>query len=143
MSGGRPHFLDQPGSAEAVAFAWIDGKTRQEMCEQFDVTPHTITRWTQDPRVKAKATQFARDRILRVVRKTDNAIEERLRNVSEMTVKDILDVRKEFIHGPGFQEEGESTTPETVNEITEAIENNPDFAKQLQELLERGVPQEG
>lgn len=134
---GRPGFLDDPENVESVAIAYIDGRTRKQIASAFGVNERTVTAWRGDPRVKARAAQLARDRILQVVRKTDSQIEDRLKNAGEMSVRELLDIRKEFITGPGFQDEAAGISPETITEVTEAMEADPDFAAALTALLEK------
>jgi transposase-like protein len=134
----RPNPLNDPAYAKQVAEAFVAGLSRPEMCEMFGVKdPDTITRWRRDPRVKAHAWKLVEDRILRVTRRVDASIEARLENAENMTVKELLDIRKEFLGG-ALRSQTEKADEATVNEAMEAIEDNPDIVVELEALLAKG-----
>jgi hypothetical protein len=109
--------------------------TRQEMCDEFGVKDKdTITRWRRDPRVKAHAWKLVEDRILSVTRRVDASIEARLANADNLTIKELLDIRKEFLGG-ALRTQTEKADEATINEAMDAIEDNPDFVADLKKLL--------
>src|SRR5881392_3522777 len=96
----RPNPLADPAFAKAVAEMFAAGASRQDMCDAFGVKDKdTITRWRRDPRVKSYALKIIEDRILQVTRKVDGVIAERLEHAHEMTVQELILIRKEFLGG--------------------------------------------
>lgn len=133
---GRPHKLDDPDTLKLVAEAFANGATREDMCKAFEVKdPGTITRWRKDPRVKAEVRKLLNDRILRISSKTDSVIEQRLQNASEMTIDDLIKIRKEF---GGSSLVGEKIDEDSMlNEAMEALEANPELLEEMRGLLDK------
>jgi len=135
---GRPNPLNDPEFAKLVAQAFIDGNSRRQMCEMFGVEdPDTITRWRRDPRVKGYAMKLIEDRVLQVTRKVDGVIAERLEHANEMTIGELLAIRKEFLGG-ALRAQTENADDHTINEAQEWMEKNPQAAEQLEALLTTG-----
>lgn len=144
MPAGRPHALADPEKAKLVAELFVAGCTRQEIADHPAVNVKdldTITRWRRDPRVKTIASRLIEDRVLEVHRKVDSVIAQRLQDAEELTVKELLDIRKEFVGGK-FRREVEGADEDTVSEAMEAIENNPNFVEELAELFKKKQTQE-
>ncbi len=135
---GRPNPLADPAFAKLVGEAFADGLSRKEMCVMFGVKDvDTITRWRRDPRVKAYALKLIEDRVLQVTRKVDGVIAYRLENASEMTVMELLAIRKEFLGG-ALRLQVERADEATVAEAQDWLEKNPEAADQLEALLRDG-----
>ena len=131
----RPSFLDQPEQAKAVGEAFAAGLSRKDMCELFNVEdPDTITRWRRDPRVKAVALKVIEDRVLQVTRKVDGVIAERLEHASDMTVAELLAIRKEFLGG-ALRAQTEKADETTIAEAQNWLEENPEAAEELERLF--------
>ncbi len=136
---GRPHHLDDPEFAQQVAELFVAGCSRTEMCDALGVQdPKTITKWRRDPRVTTIAKKLISDRVLEITRKTDAEIATRLMNASELTVKEILDIRKEFLGG-ALREQTQEVDEHTINEAMSLFESNPEVAQQLRDLLAGGA----
>jgi hypothetical protein len=134
----RPNPLADPDFAQQVAEAFAAGCSREDMCEMFGVSqPDTITRWRRDPRVKARAFKIIEDRVLQVTRKVDGVIAGRLEDADHMTIRELLDIRKEFLGG-ALRAQTEKADDETVNEAADFLEKNPEAADALEELLRTG-----
>jgi len=132
---GRPHQLDDAAVAKAVAQAFVDGNSRQQMADMFSVSDlNTITRWRRDPRVKAHALKLIEDRVLEITRKVDSTIAARLQNTADLTTKELLEIRKEFLGG-ALRQQTEKSDEHTISEAMEAIEQNPELVEQMRELL--------
>jgi hypothetical protein len=113
----------------------VNGQTREQICKELNVgDPSTITKWKKDPRVKASADKLIKDRILVITARTDAAIMRRLENADEMTVKEILEVRKEFLGGK-MRDRTEEIDEETVNDLQDWLSQNPDDAAALEDML--------
>lgn len=135
MSAGRPNPLANPDFAKSVAEAFVSGLSRQEMCDLFGVKDRdTITRWRRDPRVKVHAFKLIEDRVLQVTRRVDAVIAERLENASELSIDELIKIRKEFLGG-ALRAQTEKADEATITEAMQAIEDNPEFAEELQKLL--------
>jgi hypothetical protein len=127
----RPNPLVNPDFAKSVAEAFVAGCSRKEMCELFGVKdPDTITRWRRDPRVKTYALKLIEDRVLQVTRKVDGAIAERLERANELTVIELLSIRKEFLGG-ALRAQTEKADDATVSEGQAWLEAHPDEAAEL------------
>jgi transposase-like protein len=139
----RPNPLADPDFAQQVAEAFASGASRADMCELFGVKDSaTITRWRKDPRVKGRALRLIEDRVLQVTRKVDGVIAERLEHASEMTITELLAVRKEFLGG-ALRAQTEKADEETITQAVEAMERDPDLAEKLAQLFEGGEVPEG
>lgn len=136
----RPNPLANPDFAREVAEAFVGGLSRREMADIFGVKDlDTITRWRRDPRVKAIAMKLIEDRILQVTRRVDAVISEKLERASEMTVQELILIRKEFLGG-ALRAQTEKADAETINEAQTWLENNPDAAEQLEKILSGQAP---
>lgn len=132
--GGRPSYLDDANNSLRVAEAFVSGMTRKAMAEEFQVNRNTITRWRRDPRVKAHVSKLTEDRILTITRKVDSEIERRLGHIGNMTVKEILEIRKEYLGGT-FRQDVEGVDDETTTQAMRLLEANPQLVSQMLTLL--------
>lgn len=139
--GTRQSPLNNPEYLELFALAVADGMSNGELCDTFKVSPSTVQVYKRDPRIRAAAMKYIEARVLRIHRKVDSQIEQRLENVHEIDTPTLLKIRKEFLGGVmRMQTEGGKTDEKTINEAQEAIESNPDFAAELREFIEtRGI----
>lgn len=136
----RPNPLADPEFAQRVAEAFVAGLSRQQMCDLFEVRDRdTITRWRRDARVKAIAMKLIEDRVLQVTRKVDAVIAERLENAAEMTTKELLAIRSEFLGG-ALRAQTEKADDETVNEAMTWLDEHPKEAAELERILSGEQP---
>jgi hypothetical protein len=134
---GRPSLLDDPEMRETIAAAFADGWTREQMCAGFGIKdPKTITRWRHDPRIKTIARRIINDRVQAIASKTDSEIARRLQEPEKLTVKEMLDIRKEFLGGQ-LRDETEQIDEATINEAMSLLEDDPDAVDEMRELLSR------
>lgn len=139
----RPNPLADPDFAKQVAEAFAAGCSRPEMCEMFGVSdPGTITRWRRDPRVKAHALKIIEDRILQVTRKVDGVIAARLEHAENMSVQELIMIRKEFLGG-ALRAQTEKADEETVGEAMRFLEENPNAMEQLDAIMRGDSPAPG
>lgn len=131
---GRPSALSDPEFQQAVAEAFVGGMTRPEMAEHFNVQLSTISRWRRDPRIKARALKLTEDRVLQITRKVDSEIERRLGNAKDMTTRELLETRKEFLGG-AFRQQTEGVDDATTQAAMALLEKNPELAAQMMALL--------
>jgi transposase-like protein len=138
---GRPHAMADPEKAQLVAQMLVDGATRAEVAEVMGVRPEAITRWKRDPRVQKHIKDLIKDRVYEITRKTDSEIASRLQNPQELTVKELLAIRSEFLGGQ-MREETTEVDEQAINEAAALLERNPDAAEQLRQLLKGQAPSE-
>lgn len=111
------------------------GASRQDMCDAFGVKDKdTITRWRRDARVKAIALKLIEDRVLQVTRKVDGVIAARLEDAENMTVQELLAIRKEFLGG-ALRAQTEKADEETIQEAQAFLEENPNAMDELEDIL--------
>lgn len=134
---GRPSRLDDPEYVEQFGKAVAMGLDTKELSLVFNVPERTVRQHKRDPRVVAVAKKFVEERVLGVVRKTDSEIETRLRQAKNMTTKELLEIRKEFLGGVFRQEtEGGREDPDTITSAQSAIEANPELGVKLAEFIQ-------
>lgn len=139
----RPNPLADPEFAKQVAELFASGASRQDMCDILGVKDRdTITRWRRDPRVKSYALKIIEDRILQVTRKVDGVIAERLEHAEEMTVQELIMIRKEFLGG-ALRAQTEKADEATIAEGQDWLEKNPAAADQLDRMLRGEDPLPG
>lgn len=129
----RPHALADPDFAKLVAEAFADGCTREEMSETFGVNKPTITRWRKDPRIKRLVHTILGERVQRVSSKVDSVIEARLQNPENLTIKELLDIRKEFV-GDNLRGKLDEADGDTINAAMQAAEDPEALARLFEEL---------
>lgn len=134
---GRPSPLADPEFAKSVAQAFVDGHSRAEMCEIFDVKdPNTISRWRRDSRVKVHTLPLAEDRVIQISRKIDSTIEARLQHTEKLSIKELLDIRKEFLGG-ALRAQTEKADDEVVGQAQALIDDNPDAVRNFLDALDK------
>jgi hypothetical protein len=138
---GRPHALSDPEYCQQVAALFVAGITRAQMAEELGVTESTIKRWRKDPRIKAAAIPLIEERVVQITRKVDSAIEARLQDPSKLSVRELIEIRKEFLAG-NLRSQAEKLDEGTVSEAMVAIEKNPQLVDELLALLTK-KPQGG
>lgn len=131
---GRPHALSDPEYAQQIAEALVAGSTIKQMCEMFGRSDRTIKDWKKDPRVQLVARKMIQERVIEITRRTDAVIAAKLQNAEELTVKELLDIRKEYM-GDKLRQEHEPVDAQTINEAQNFFDQNPDAAEQMRKLL--------
>ena len=130
--------LDDEAKFDLFVISLCDGATNGELAEVFGVSTRSITNYKRDPRVRAASLKLIEDRVLRIARRTDSIIEQRLQDAEQLDTDTLLKIRKEFLGGAfRLQTQGGKTDAKTINDAMDEIEENPEFAKELQELLAR------
>lgn len=133
----RPTPLSNPEFAKSVAAAFVSGLTHKDIAAQFGIHPDTVTSWRRDPRVKAHAMKMIEDRVIAVTRRIDAIIEGRLQHADNLSMKDLVMLRKEMLGGT-LRAQTENADDATISEVMTALDKNPDLADQLQALVESG-----
>lgn len=132
---GRKSRLNDADFCKAIAEAYVSGMSREDMADELDCHRDTIPKWVSDPRVQAEASKLTLERINRISRRVDSVIEGRMARAEQMTVKELLEIRKEYLsRSMKLNSEG-AATAETTNELAEAMDQNPDLAAALRALV--------
>lgn len=134
---GRESTLDKiDGLRDFVADKWMAGCTNEEVAEkvaeQFDIDQpviRTIQNWRQDEQVAEKIHAVMRERIARVVRKTDSAIDQL--DFSQLTVDEIIKIRREFLPERDAMTDEKTDATKTAEDLFGAMEDDPDFAAKV------------
>jgi hypothetical protein len=136
---GSTGYLNNPQQLRWFAECVAIGLSAREIAPILAISKKSAERYRNDPRVKAEAMRLIDDRVVRVTSRTDAIIVHRLETeADDMSVETLLKVRKEFLQGP-LRAAAQGTDPgaDVINDAIESIENDPDFAAELQALLER------
>lgn len=133
----RTSLLDQnPDLRQQFAEAYVDGATRADLAETFDVHKDTITNWTKDAKVQAIVTQLREERVNRITRKVDARLEAILNDperLKKMSTKDILEIRRTLAPAAQTLNQNHSGVKPGDAEAAawEALNKNPDAAAQI------------
>lgn len=135
---GRTSTLDKhDGLRQFIAERYMEGMKNQAIAESVheafpDIetpTVRSIQNWRNDPEVANKIQAVTRERIARVVRRTDSAIENL--NFEELTVDEILKIRKEYVpHRDAFTDEKTDST-KVAEDLFGVMEEDPEFAEKI------------
>lgn len=126
--------LENAEFAKAVAEAYITGASRDEMAEAFGCHKDTISDWIRDPRVQAHAGRFARERVLRIIRKTDMRLLNIMEDMDDLDAETTIKIRKELISRPLIELDdgkGAGNDAQTMGQALDALEADPDMAAAL------------
>jgi HD-like signal output (HDOD) protein len=134
---GRESTLDKyDGLRDFVAEKWMSGCTNEEVAEKvaerFDIDKpaiRTIQNWRQDEQVAEKIHAVMRERIARVVRKTDSAIDQL--DFSQLTVDEIIKIRREFLPERDALTDEKTDATKTAEDLFGAMEDDPEFAAKV------------
>jgi hypothetical protein len=136
INGAVKRIFANDEEIELLAMAIANGMTNKEMASLFGCSTAKIGEEKRNPIVKAVVLKFVEDRVIRVARKVDSVMEQRLLNADELDTDTLLKIRKEYLGGAlRLQTQGSAKDVSTINEAMDAIESDAGFAKELQELL--------
>ena len=138
---GMTSTLDRvDGLRERIAELWVEGLTNKaipetvhsEYAEIEDVPViNTIINWRKDEVVENKIHALMRERIGRVVRKTDAAIAKKLEDVDDLTVDEVLKIRKEFVPERDALTDVKQDASQIDEDLFGLMEDDPEFAEKL------------
>jgi transposase-like protein len=133
--------LADPEFARHVAELFASGASNKKIMEATGVkAPQTIAKWRRDPRVRAHLMPLIQDRIVQITRSVDNEIVHRLTNADELTVRELIDIRKEFLGGD-LRATTEKADDETVIAAMSALERDPGLVEKLDALFSDKAPE--
>lgn len=139
---GMQSTLDRvDGLRDRVAELWADGlsnkaiaeKVHSEFSEIEDVpVKNTIINWRHDEQVANKIHAIMRERISRIVRSTDSALAARLEHADELTVDEIIKIRKEIAPARDVLDDNERVDPgDAASDLFGAAIEDPELAKRI------------
>lgn len=136
---GPRGYLDDPTQLQLFAECIAAGLSAKEIVELLHVSTKSVARYRKDQRVIAAAMKIIEARVVRITRRIDSEIERRLvEEVFDIDTDTLLRIRKEFLSGQlRAQVQVNDPSAETINDAIAQIEESPQFAAELQELLER------
>lgn len=144
VSGAVKKFFATDEEVELLAQAIATGLSSKEMAELFGCSRGKINEEKRNPIVKAAVLKLVEDRVIRVTRKVDSVIEQRLNMAEELDTETLLKIRKEYLGGVlRMQTQGSAKDAATVNEAMNQIESDPNFARELEELLNKSGGKDG
>jgi transposase len=132
---GRPSRLNDPGFIDLFAALVVSGATNEEIAQQCEISDRSVRNYKKDPRVKAAAIKLTEDRILRITRKVDSEIEQRLQHPNEIPTDELIKLRKEYLPGFVRQQVDAQADAATIEEVMTEIEDDPELAEKLRELV--------
>lgn len=139
---GMTSTLDRvDGLRDLVAELWAEGYTNKAIAEavhsefpEIESVPvkGTIINWRHDSQVANKIHAIMRERISRIVRKTDAGLEQRLENMDDLTVDEIIKIRKEIAPARDVLDETERADPgQVASDLFGAALDDPELAKKI------------
>lgn len=133
---GRPSLLNDPVKADQIAEMFADGASRKEIASTFGIKDvQTVTRWRTDPRIESRVRKLINARVVMVTTKVDAVIAGRLQHADKMTIKELLDVRKEYLGG-ALREQTEKADDSVLTAAMEALERDPELLDKMSALLD-------
>jgi hypothetical protein len=135
---GRPSKLDDPEYIVLFAQALAEGLTIPELADLFIIGQRTAREHKNNPLVRAAALKYIEERVIRITRKVDSQIEQRLQNVAVLDTATLLKIRKEFLGGVmRLQTQGGKDDPDTISAAQSQLEDNPELVAKLLDLVKQ------
>jgi hypothetical protein len=129
------------GLRDRIAELWADGYSNKGIAEavqkefaEIESVPvkSTIINWRHDEQVSNKIHAIMRERISRIVRRTDSALADRLENPDELTVDEIIKIRKEIAPARDVLDDAERIDPaDAASDLFGAAVDDPELAKKI------------
>lgn len=92
----------------------------------------TIINWRKDEQVENKVHALMRDRISRIVRKTDAILANRLDKEDELTVDEVIKIRKEIAPARDILDGAERADPaQASSDLFGAAMDDPELARKI------------
>lgn len=139
---GMTSTLDRvDGLRDFIAEKWAEGLTNKAIAEavekkfaEIDTVPvkGTIINWRHDETVANKIHAIMRERISRIVRRTDSALAQRLENTDDLTVDEIIKIRKEIAPARDVLDDIERVDPaDAASDLFGAAIDDPELARKI------------
>lgn len=129
------------GLRDRIAELWADGLSNKAIAEtvhsefvEIEDVPvkNTIINWRHDEQVANKIHAIMRERISRIVRSTDSALAARLEKADELTVDEIIKIRKEIAPARDVLDDNERVDPgDAASDLFGAAIDDPELAKRI------------
>ena len=133
---GRPSRLADAEFCDRVAEMFADGASRKEMMEALGMKdPKTITTWRKDPRIDSRVRKLINARVTMITSKVDAVLSARLQHSEKLTIKELIDIRKEYLGG-AMREATERADDSVLTAAMEALERDPELLEKMSALLD-------
>lgn len=129
------------GLRDRIAELWAEGFSNKGIAEtvqsefaEIETPPvkSTVINWRHDEQVKNKIHALMRDRISRIVRRTDAILAQRLDNAEELTTDEVIKIRKEIAPSRDVLDESERVDPaQASSDLFGAALDDPDLARRI------------
>lgn len=126
---------------DRIAELWADGYSNKGIAEtvhkefvEIESVPvkSTIINWRHDEQVTNKIHAIMRERISRIVRRTDSVLATRLETPDELTIDEIIKIRKEIAPARDVLDESERIDPaDAASDLFGAAVDDPELAKRI------------
>ncbi len=125
-----------PNARDQLAMLLAEGNDRPACAAVFEVHVDTITRWVKDPKVQARLSQLREERINRISRRTDHALEQRLiHHLEDMPTELLLQIRKTLTPAPTAAGSGDvdpsAAESDLFQRLSRLAEGDPHVAAKL------------
>src|ERR1044072_6239731 len=110
---GRPNRLNDDSFCDLIAAKLAEGISVRALAKDpmVNASESTDSTWKRDPRIKARLTKLINQRVQEVTRRVDWEISNRLQDASGLSMRELLDIRREFLNG-ALRDRSEEHTPE-------------------------------
>lgn len=129
------------GLRDCIAELWADGLSNKAIAEavekefaEIDSVPvkNTIINWRHDETVTNKIHAIMRERISRIVRRTDSVLAARLENADDLTIDEVIKIRKEIAPARDVLDDAERTDPaDAASDLFGAAIDDPELARKI------------
>lgn len=128
------------GLRDRVAELWAEGYTNKALAEaifaefpEVEAVPvkSTIINWRKDDVVTNKINALMRERVGRIVRKLDAIISLKIENADELTVDEVIKIRKEFLPERNAFTDEKQDAAAIDEDLFGLMESDPEFADRL------------
>jgi hypothetical protein len=89
--------MDNPEERERFAELYSRGLSRKEIAAEFGIHIDTVTEWSKREDVRAVAERLMKERVQKILRKIDSAIEAAINQADDLSLDELLRVRREFV----------------------------------------------
>lgn len=136
----RTSYLDKfPELRDFVALKYIEGYSNQAIAdavnnewEALNVHKDTIITWRKDDEVDAKVHRLNRERVARILRRTDTELERRLEKMAQnMDTDELIKLRKEFRPERDAHTDEKVDRAGLIQELFGAAQEDPELAQKI------------
>lgn len=135
----------QPGLRDFIAGYWHMGKSNQEIADlvaqefpMLEPVARTIIRWRKDDEIARKVATLQRDRVTRILRKTDNEIMARLDNAAaELDIDELIKIRKALLPNVDAFTDEKQDKKGVLKALFDAADEDPEVGRRIAKAFEQ------